>query len=506
MAQGFEQEIERQLQGLEARGRQHLSRLARRAALEKAWTWMWPATLVVPLACLPFGWFAKLDVAPALAAALMFPAACMLLAYRVLRAGEKPDRRAALAFLDHRLDLKDRLETADQFLGARARSGFETAALHEARPWLERALAVSADRRDPAPVVLDHGRWPFALAALLVMGLAFVLQQARWPAAAADTGAGGVEVPAVAAMAEQASTTTGQARRLADGQTATLADAATVRRDAGSGEAAETGSISPAPVSTPAGAAGAQASAGAASEPGQRPEAAPGRPGSAQQPWLPSFAPALADVDARAGTSGEVSRRSGASAESGGAGSQAGRDARADGGVASDDGVGEDRPPLDGSGDSSGSPQDAAGQPPMGEAPGNGASQDSRRGEQPSSRSQRGDRGQGQGQDGQGNSGEGQNGQNMGSDGVKKSRGISGLLLAVPMEDRLAGTSNAGRVSSIGRPAAPTPMDAVPTRAEARGDRRGDAGAIGQPPATAADNRLLRDFFARQRGGGGDGE
>ncbi|MCD7100432.1 hypothetical protein LRX76_18675, partial [Stenotrophomonas sp. MMGLT7] len=119
--------------------------------------------------------------------------------------------------------------------------------------------------------------------------------------------------------------------------------------------------------------------------------------------------------------------------------------------------------------------------------------------------SQKGDQGQSQGS-GQ-RSGQGQGGQGQGEDEAqKRAHGMSGLLLGVPMQDQLTGTANRGRVRSITRPGEPAAASAEPGQVQARGSGQGDAGGIAHRAASAAEERLVRDYFLRQRTAAGGNE
>lgn len=114
-------------------------------------------------------------------------------------------------------------------------------------------------------------------------------------------------------------------------------------------------------------------------------------------------------------------------------------------------------------------------------------------------RGQRGPGEQGNGQQsqpGQGQ-GQGQNGPPGGSDsGIKRSRGLSGLLLAVPMEDRLTGTANPGPVESMSRQAPPRSLASISTTAGSRSNGGGDSGPAAHEALSAQETRMLRNYFA----------
>lgn len=111
------------------------------------------------------------------------------------------------------------------------------------------------------------------------------------------------------------------------------------------------------------------------------------------------------------------------------------------------------------------------------------------------SRSQKGD--SGSSQPGQGN-GQGSDGQRSGGEeALKKSRGISGLLLAVPMQDRLIGTANPGPVETVVRRAEPGRSPAATGDVGDRGTARGAVGRIPHRATTAQERLLLERYFRR---------
>ena len=68
------------------------------------------------------------------------------LGYHAIRlCGKRPGRREGLAVFDEALGLKDRLQTADEFLGATKRTPFMDAAIEDAKPAMEQASRTSLD-------------------------------------------------------------------------------------------------------------------------------------------------------------------------------------------------------------------------------------------------------------------------------------------------------------------------------------------------------------------------
>lgn len=135
-----------------------------------------------------------------------------------------------------------------------------------------------------------------------------------------------------------------------------------------------------------------------------------------------------------------------------------------------------------------------AGAPP---APSAQAGREGNQSGRSSSRSQQGQQASGAaGTAGNANSQQGSRGGN-GQQGLKRAHGTATLLLAVPMEDRVIGTANAGQVSSTTQNAAPRPMRTAPFAAGVRGDGRADSGEIGHRQRTAQEEHMLERYFRR---------
>jgi len=80
--------------------------------------------------------------------------------------------------------------------------------------------------------------------------------------------------------------------------------------------------------------------------------------------------------------------------------------------------------------------------------------------------------------------------------GIKRTRGLSGMLLAVPMEDRLTGTINPGAVQTMTRQSPPRARAGDLLSAGQRRNGGGDLGQDGAQQRSAQERRLLRDYFA----------
>ncbi|MEW6625727.1 MAG: hypothetical protein AB1431_02930, partial [Pseudomonadota bacterium] len=95
--------------------------------------------------------------------------------------------------------------------------------------------------------------------------------------------------------------------------------------------------------------------------------------------------------------------------------------------------------------------------------------------------------------------GQGESGQRSGADaGAKKGRGVSSLLLATPMQDRLAGMASPGRTSTTTRDGAPQAFPVIAGQAGDRGAARGEASRTAPRATSPQDQRLTRDYFTRR--------
>lgn len=460
---------------LAQRGERHLRMLARRAAWARAVELALLASPVVPVAFLAARALGPVGPVVMPVAALAVPMLVLLAAYRIARTAQPPGRARALALYDHHLGLKDRIVAADEFAALPVRGGFHDAALHEAAAAIDRALATPLTIAPPHPAAaIARRRWPFGAAALAILLLAAAI-----PEAAPSPGA----------------RLAGTFDRIMAGRAAPRA--ADPARDAGGGTAPN--AVPPAPgAGTGAGTipddgrngvpgAGAAGRAGVAGRDsaGTSARATPPAAGAAGDSARPG-----ADMRAQgAGRAGDMPARSAATAAGeridatganpadapGREAATAPRPGATPGGTPPSAAAGSAAPPAP--------PRPA---PSKGEKTGAGQQDRSRKGEKSNAS-----------QPGQGD-GQGQNGQRGGGvDALKKSRGVSGLLLAVPMQDRLVGTLNDGPVESITRRGTPRAAPRAAADAAARGTGAGTVGRIPRRAPTAQERRLLETYFAR---------
>jgi hypothetical protein len=82
---------------------------------------------------------------------------------------------------------------------------------------------------------------------------------------------------------------------------------------------------------------------------------------------------------------------------------------------------------------------------------------------------------------------------------AKKSRGVASLVLGVPIPDRIKGQPNPGKTKVTQERIRPRPEEAATIRAEARRARAGSAGSLGVPELEPWMRSLVRSYFLALR-------
>ena len=484
MIQGVDDGLRRRLDRLETRGRNRLSMMGRRQVQRQVLAWAAPASVVGPLALVVSAPFVAPTWVAAIIAVAVPPIVAAALVYVRERQKTAPPRTAALALLDHQLRLNDRLQTSDEFERLDRRTAFHDAALHEAAPWVARAQDSAVDDKKE-PLRLGRSRlWLWPVAGLVCLGAAFVM-----PQFATDAGAGAAN-PAMTDVTPRSTAAASDVPSVNPSLMAGAAPSSTAGRDAEA--AARPGQDKPGAglVAAFQSLMARLSSSGGAAVPAQ---------GVAARPAAPSLAAASGEGAGRGGqgAAGTSVSRSGAAQDSDG--EQPRDEAQQTPGEsgAQDD---ADAPPAQASsGQFAGARQNAPSanrpQPPQ---EGSGPSQ-SGEGQQPG-RSRRGDQGQSGREQG---GGQGESGSQSGADtGPKKGRGVSSLMLATPMQDRLSGMISPGRVRTTTRDGVPQPLPSGSATAQDRGAAQGEAGRTAPLAASAQEQRVTRDYFNARNGGG----
>ncbi|WP_295563689.1 hypothetical protein [uncultured Sphingomonas sp.] len=464
--------LHQRLDRLEDKGRGVLTAAARRAAWSDAMGIAARASIVVPLVLLGVALVRPVAVLPAVLVCLAVPLIVLAAVYATRAARIQVERGAALALVDRALALKDRVATTAEFAGSNGRDGFRDAAMQEAEPWLDRAAAMAVSL--PAAPAPRHRHWLFPVVAALALIAALSIHRAApgVPERASPTPLRRIAlalglrptVPNVAAkptadadrsagvMAQVGSTNrigtdagdVGRAQTAGGAADGGAGDADAASRAAGAAGEAAASPAAPGPM----GGAGAGAKAGAAAN------------ATLQAGTQPDARQEAATLDARdAETAAAVSRATAAKSAANGAAAT---------------------PSL-------------AAAPPA--APRNAGGNDGQQGGTSRKRDQSGQQSSGPGSRGN-NSQQGSN-RGTGQEGIKRARGSSSQMLAVPMEDRVIGTVNAGSVSSTTRNAPPRAMSSGIVAAQSRGNGQAQAGRILHGARTVQEDRMLERYFRR---------
>lgn len=514
MTHQLAQHIRQQLVQLTEKGRRSLSGMVYQQAIRAAWRYSLPVAVLVALCSLLFGLFSDVNLLFVLGIQLALPLLVFMLSYGLSRYHYQIDAKTALAFFDHQPGLKQRISIADEFSQLEARSAFHDAALHDAEPWIAQALLSSPDKPQLPAVWPQLGGKPWLLAVLcswLVIGLLPQSYTLLWRDSPQSVLAESVIRPDINATAEPAATMLTEPSAVttllvAAGDSGTEESSSQSQQAVVDNSQAETNRSASAanPSALPAqgrpdSASGAQASSGISSDSRQQKDATPVSDNSSVNTASHTENSQKTDDMRRNGQQASKSAASGVlqqNAESGQADSAAGTDA-ADSSQQPD---AQAEAASSTQQSSSGSSQESSGSSGR-ETAQRETPQNNRSGENQRSRSQRNNQSQqGQGE-GQGQN-PGQDGDNRGSnEGIKKTRGISGLLLAVPMADQLTGTVNPGRIQLSRRQAQPQAGETALQQAEQRGTLHGNIGSIPLKNMTAQEKQQVRNFFMMQRNG-----
>ena len=148
-----------------------------RQAAERGATALVPATVPIPclvLAASVWSLFAgrswwPFGAATTVTFAIAVPLACYLVATVLAYLRHPPSRAMALAFHDHHLGLRDRLQAADNFLHTEVRSAFAQAAIEDAACFARQALTAELPKLQWRLPALRVARWPVGALALAVL-------------------------------------------------------------------------------------------------------------------------------------------------------------------------------------------------------------------------------------------------------------------------------------------------------------------------------------------------
>lgn len=477
MIQGGDTGLRLRLDALEAKGLRLILDQARRQAVSRAFAWAAPASAVGGVVFVLSALIQRPSPVVGLAAVVLPPLVVGGVTYLGVRRAQSIERAAALARLDQRFGIKDRIQTADEFSRIADRSSFQSAALQEASPWLDRA-ANAPVVSTPVLTVRPSRLWLWLLLAFVLFASAFFIPGFGAGANPIQSPADETAAPAVPSVATAASKASPAVRDFDANSAVAVPRSGGRAGQAGEGEGVSSILRRLAALLSPD-----RSSAG-----GPR---APGKPGSGGE----AAAGGGESVGRGAlGMSGHGSSRGAMAAEP-----EAARttpDDQAPVGEAGNQDQSDMADAPASSGQSAGGRQDApSARQAEPERSGEGRRQ-SGEGKQPGGRSRRGDQDQ---QGGEQSGGQGESGQRSGADaGAKKGRGVSSLLLATPMQDRLAGMASPGRTSTTTRDGAPQAFPVIAGQAGDRGAARGEASRTAPRATSPQDQRLTRDYFTRR--------
>ena len=497
MSQPKYQALRAKLDKLAEKGAAHLKALARREAHEKAWRILLASALAAPVAMLLLVLVDKaantaIDLS-VLQMALLFagvPALSWLGAFIANLVSHQIDRRVALTFYDQQLGVKDRLQTADEFINKTRLSDFEKAAVADSVPFIDQALESKLPPVYLAGASLDHGRWKFAALGVVVMAAAALLNQAEFTFAG-DAAEGDVErmIASVDTRSELAPEDPLALEEIETRQPDSLAAPQPNRKKksgkpAEGSEAVEPGKASPgtpkaassasdqesASRQNQSGSAGAGASSQSAGSKDKKKKKE--KPAGKQKKKSNSNpkAPEEQEKNSAAGVASGKGNTSGQNPANSDKEAVENKARQEDEGSNDDDP--EEEEDEEQKANSNANPGKNKRKAPVDRRlspSGNGSQEDDRA---------------------NGRSGPG---------GLKKTRGVAAMLLGVPMPDRLQGTPNPGRTKSIQEQSQPEEQVVASASAANRGTSNGPVGQVAHKDLMPQIKAVVRDYFTTLR-------
>ena len=465
-----------------------------RRAVEKGVAALFPATLLVPLLVLcaslselltgrrlwPF------DAVPSVAFAVALPLAVVAVACVVAYLRQRTCREVALNLYDRHLNCKDRLVTADELSRIEPRSGFERAAIDDARACAQRALAAAPPTVAWRSPTLRPQRWPLGVVAALALTAGLLLEGKTLAFANATNATGeAIGVPAAAmSLAEAHPEALPDHLELEANQTAPRP---AVRSQPGG--IAQPSMLDPSVNAEGFGASGMPlqqpAMRAAVAQSGQAGSAVPGASGQGKEETRRKAGEPKAQQQRQRPENTATPPREGASSSvAGGSGNSSGsRLASSDHPFSADSAGGEES--LDAAADAAEDEEDET--------------QEAASSRSPAlvSRKAPVDRSLTLSADGDQNRDE-LNGRG-GPSGLKKTRGVAAMLLGLPMSDHLGGEPNPGRVKIRKERAAPEEKAVARVDAAPRGSRDEAFGDMNHIRLPQWARKTVRDFFLAQR-------
>ncbi|KFZ38897.1 hypothetical protein HR45_00375 [Shewanella mangrovi] len=455
MTQASQQQIKQQLDVLAKRGEASLFAVAKASARRNA-------TLIslccfapiVLLGCLVQWWQPATDVSSSVSfwcVLLLLPVSVFAGRYYLCLTGFKPSRATALALYDKQLRDDDRLQTADEFSQLSAPSPFQQAAMLESHTAITQALAAAVPQ--PEFTLAPFSRWSKAqlpLTALLLLllglqpsGLFFAnasLSSVKQKTVSELSGEAAVAATPQSLQAAEQQQTKATRQTLA-AQTSTDAQSSSAKDSHSANDA--TGSNVDASLSTEK--QTASASSALSKSNGDKSNSASSQPSNAADKSEPNSDDGQDTPSSSAPKMPQQSMPLADDSER--------HAANAEHGAMSDSNPQQEQP---------------ASKPQTGSAQAGQQGQLAGKKQAPKSKSN-----QGQQQSGDQANPNSQNTGNHGDDGLKKSRGINSLMLAVPMEDQFVGTPGPGAEKRSTKQRQPDDMPANTMFSEQRGSANG---------------------------------
>ena len=451
-------------------------------------------------------------------------------------------RRTTLGLFDRQLKLANRLATADEFIGARERTGFMQAAIDDAVEPVQRAMGSNAQAIGADP------RWPLSRGALLsALVTVCLLLMTIWLGAQEQGTTGGElfagtvddfgaspDLSVVPRLDDE--TAREEARRSGDELLAEKTPGAEPGETADAAVPDSVDSSAPQPGGQPA-LLESQSEPSAGQPAGGVPSGAGSRPAG-------QTAGGQQSTSGREASTGEENRQAGSERQQASGQQQAGStqssgqqsanqsgdaadsdsaasgDQSADSGQESAAGNDSSAAPTDSAQSAQNAQQQAANRQSAQQQPGQRAGQpqgsesgqgrergrtdgEGAGGEQGGGEPDAQGQAQSQGQGGQPNAGQSQSsssggeGRGAGDDPIKKNRGAAKAMLAVPKPDRLVGVRGDGPEQIRQEQSVPQEQQAAPVAANARSERGERIGTLQQTEVSGWSRALVKNYFDR---------
>ncbi len=187
-------ELRQNLDQLANKGSRYLRRFAFKESMEKAWPFLGFISLIVPVVYLVVRVYEMIDggsiwplgllltIVIALAVPLTFLGLWALIGFSFGHV----DRKTSLALFDRELQLKDRLQAADEYSVKEHTTTFEQATVQDAAKFAEEALQKKLGKIEIARPAMNSINWQQLIAALVIFALALTTNALQFDPAEVD--------------------------------------------------------------------------------------------------------------------------------------------------------------------------------------------------------------------------------------------------------------------------------------------------------------------------------